>query len=330
MPYLPILVLLALGPAQAAPKGSPEPTAAPKEATADSKAETKPSTTPAPRVDTEAEKYLKAAADKLDKYDFVSAQIRQVVRVGEQQIESTGIYEKGPQFRARFELNVSLGDAVGKRISICDGKVGYRYQKILDSETLETFKMDELVGLLEQKEIPEQARNTLDVLLPMLHPGKMLRSYLDTATFDKMSGGEWGGRRVQVLEGNWTSPVVQQLVGAPVADLTQIGGDLPQYLRIYLDEESGWPIRVALFRRDKSAEYKPLFVLEFLKLSIGKPIPDENFQFVPPPNVVPQDVSNNLLLSLRTLKDKGVSEPGKESAPADGKIDGDEKKPASP
>src|SRR5690606_16130713 len=94
--------------------------------------------------DSELDKFLKETADKIDAIPYVSAEIIQTIRLADRQIRSTGVYKKGPDYQLRFELDVEMGDATGKRINVSDGKVAYKYEKVTDVESLQTYDLASL------------------------------------------------------------------------------------------------------------------------------------------------------------------------------------------
>jgi hypothetical protein len=177
------------------------------------------------------------------------------------------------------------------------------------------IKLDQVLPLIERKELPIQNKRRLLSQLPILDSGEMLRGYLASVTFDRKTEREMGKdqkRKVVVVEGHWRKRALDSLVGGqPTNDLASLGGNLPQYVRLYLDQETSWPLKIELFRRDKQAEWKPIFVLEFPNIAIGAKIPDADFAFTPPKNVQVQDVTAEWIGLLQNLKDK----PGAPPAP---------------
>ncbi|MFO0945026.1 MAG: hypothetical protein U1D30_03630 [Planctomycetota bacterium] len=261
-----------------------------------------------------AKKFIIACAEKIEKIDYVSAELHEAAYVTDRTVTSSGIYLRGPDHRTRLELDVNFGDASGKRIQVSDGKVGYQFRKVLDQVDVSSIQLSQVLPLIARKEIPEQARNTIQAQLPLLDPGEMLKGYLHDVTFTSMENKEIGEgdakRSVTVLEGHWTPQAVDMLAGRQTnGKLENLGGNMPQYLRLFLDDETGWPLRVEMFRKDKKAEFKPVFVLEFRKLKIGEKIPDEQFTFTPPEGVKVTDVTDQWVSNLQGLPDKATAIP---------------------
>lgn len=269
---------------------------------------------PAPdEPETDFDRLVKNAADRIDAIETVSARLRQSIKAGERRIDATGVYMKGPGYRGRFELDIDLADAIGKRIHLSDGKMGYRFEQILEAKDLKSFRMDEIMPLIERKEIPPEVRAQYLMQFPFLRPGDMLRGYLRSVTFTKKEEGTLGEgskRDVIVVEGQWRRKYLPLLAGghpgaAVPADVEGLPGRLPQYVRLHLDKKTGWPLRVELFRRDSDAEWVPIYVLEFLEVEFPKMIPAEEFRRKW--DMEAQDLTVEIVAQLKALKDKPES-----------------------
>jgi outer membrane lipoprotein-sorting protein len=307
-PIYPSFVLLLALPIVSVSQEPAAPSAPPAAAPAPEEPK-KPEKTP---EQLEAEKkavdFLNSCMAKLREIKFVSAEMTETIYVADRKIESSGTFLRGPENRGRLELHVNIGDAVGTRLQVSNGKVGYQYRKLLEQEDLRSVDLSQVVPLLETKEIPANVRRELISQLPLLEPGQMLQGYLDEVVFTGMETREFGEnpkRSVTVLEGHWNEKVVDSIAGKPTqGDLSALGGNIPQYVRLFLDDESGWPLRVELFRRNEKAEFKPVFVLEFTKLVVGEAIPEEQFTYAPPKGVEVVDITAQLVGSLQALPEK--------------------------
>lgn len=259
--------------------------------------------------ETDADRFIKASADKIDGIQWISADVHEVIRIADRFIESRGVFLRGPGNKVRFELDVDLGDAAGKRIVVSDGKIGYRYKKVLDGEDLFMVKLDQILPVLDKKDLTQADRRRVLADLPLVEPGEMLRGYLNTVTFTDMSDQPFGSdqRKAVLLNGHWRKRALDALVGRQNSDLEQVGAVLPQFIRLYVDKESGFPLKIELYRKDKSAEIRPVFSIEFTKVTLGKSIEDARFAFKIPEKLVPQDLTNEWLNLLKTVKDKGAA-----------------------
>jgi outer membrane lipoprotein-sorting protein len=249
--------------------------------------------------ESEADKFVRASADKLENLDHISAKMRQVIHFPDQDITATGIYKRGPNHRGRIELDVQTGEAAGKRIQVCDGKTAYIYEKLLDAEDVKKIDIRQVITMLERKEIVPDVRTFFMARLPLVRPADMLRGYLNVVTFTKMTPQEVGKRKVVVVEGQWKDEVLASLAGKANATPNDLPGLTPQRIRVVFDAESRWPLRIELFRRDEHALFKPIYSLEFPDLELGKKLPDQDFTWQVPTHLIPQDLTPLLLQELK-------------------------------
>ncbi|MBY0588074.1 hypothetical protein K2X85_12910 [bacterium] len=269
-------------------------------------------TPPAAPTESEADKAIRVAADQVDAIEFFAAKVRQTIRAGGKSVISNGIYRRGPEGRSYFELNVELGKSTGRRIHASDGKTGIIYEKLLDAETLQTFLVADVVPLMDSRVMTPEMKRDLMLRLPFAAPGDMLRGLLDSMQFkplEESNVGENPSRPALVYEGMWKDAIIPMVAqNGNARKVEDLAGSTPQFARVYIDKETLFPLRVELFRRDQKAEYKPIYLLEFLDINNQK-IADADFTFVPPEKVVPVDITTQLVASLSSLPAKGVAEP---------------------
>ncbi len=308
MTHIPTLLALSAILAQTASEATPPTSPEPPPAAASPNQS--PATESAP-TESEADKQIRAAADQIDAIEFFSAKLRQSIRAGGKTVLSTGVYRRGPDGRSYFQLDVELGKSTAKRIHASDGKTGIIYEKLLENESLQTFLVAEVMPLMESRIMTQEVKRDLLLRLPFAAPGDMLRGMLESMRFGPATEttlGEEPSRPTLLFEGEWKEamlPVVAQNGNARKID--DLGGSTPQYARVYLDKETQFPLRVELFRRDRKAEYKPIYTLEFIDVSNQK-IADTDFTFIPPDKVVPVDITTQLVASLSSLPAKPNAE----------------------
>lgn len=277
----------------AAPKK--EPTAVKSD-----KVEKKDDKSPAAKPpESDADKFVRESADKIEKLDHIAAQMRQTIHYPDQDIITTGTYKRGPSHRGRIELDVRSAEAVGKRIQVCDGKVAFIYEKLLDKEEVRKLDIRQILAAIERKDVPNDLRTAFTAQLPLVRPADMLRGYLNTVTFTEKKSQELGKRKAVVVEGHWKNEALQSLTGRPNATINDLPGLTPQRVRVFFDEDTRWPLRVELFRRDAQALYKPIYILEFPDLQIGKPVPEKDFLFEVPTHLVALDLTPTILAQIK-------------------------------
>lgn len=272
-----------------------------------------PATPPVPPVDPEtvesdADRFVKKSAESIDGIEYLDTRFRQVVRSSGHVNVAHGTYRRGSGYLSRFELDVPISEKeTAKRIQACDGTTTFVYQNVLGNESLETFAVSQVMPLIESREMTPELRKQIYLNLPFVEPGEMLRGYMKGVRFTSMSETTLGmenPRPVTLVEGVWRRTIVALLAqDTSVSDAKKLPGSIPQYMRLYLDKATSFPLRVELYRVDDEAEYKPIYVLEFTEVRTEKLKP-EDFTFVPPAKVPPVDVTSRLVAQLSQLPEK--------------------------
>ena len=250
---------------------------------------------------------VRASARKLERVGTLTASLRQVVRADDQEFHSTGVLQWAPGNRFRLEIEQPLDEAVARRLYVVNPEVGYRYEHVLQKETLERFAMDSIVPLLHAKVQERKTRREISAYLPFARPSEMLYGYLETTEFTEVESKTFGKskpRKVHVALGQWRKNVLSELVLSADSALDELPTHVPQFTRLYLDDETGWPIRIELFRREQGEEQLPTFVLEFTDLHIGGDLAEDVFHFTPPSHLEAEDVTTMLVEKLQQLPDK--------------------------
>lgn len=300
MTQIPILVLSLTYLAQAPVEQAPAEAAPAADVSA-------PLAEPKTSQPTEADKFLSQAADAIDRIEYLSARMLQTIHAGGRTIQATGLMKKGPGHRGRVDLSVDVAGAQGTRINASDGSTCYLYEKLFDQEACQTFDVRQVVPLLESRDMPPEFRQQRFMDLPFVSTADMLRGYQKTIQFESMSEGtvgETSPRAVVVVEGSWKSDWIPLVAQNPnVRSIDDLPAPVPQYLRVSIDKETNFPLSIELYRKDKQAEYKPIYRLDFLEVRTDK-LEDSEFAFTCPENLTPVDVTSQLVDELGRLPEK--------------------------
>lgn len=251
------------------------------------------------------------ASRRLASVNCASADIRQVVRIGSLTLFGDGKFLLGPDNQIRFELSMPLSNSVYKRTNVVNQQVGYRIEEIFGETTIEVFRTREVMPLLRRKDLPPQLRSEMYTYVPFGHPRDILSGYLDTMTFFERSQQQIGTnvtRTVTCYKAMWRSTSMSGLyIGPLVEKVEELPPNIPQYLRLYLDEETAWPLRVELYRVENGTEQPPMQLLEFSKLQINPELNPADFEFTPPVDAEPTDVTETLTGKMLPLSDRSAT-----------------------
>lgn len=288
---------------------------------------------------TEAEKTIDKAIERLKKVETVKSNVAMDVEMLGQSFRVVGTYMRASRNRFRLDLSVEgLGDAKGVMLQVCDGKVRWNYQRILEAQGCDRLDIDKFLEKLKVFEPAE--REMILSRMGFAGPEALLAGLRKAIHFDSQKSAILDGREVWVLRGAWTE-ANRAALNMPGQGPLPAVGPLPPYIpnlvTLYLGKSDGWPYQVELRGMTRSiletgpldkkaadstgADGKPKndvsasgpfsldtpskMLLKYSKVSFNpKDLKPENFLFTPPENVRPIDLTADALADLERLADE--------------------------
>ena len=263
----------------------------------------KPQAAAANKEDAAAQAVLKRARNKLIGYKSVRARIVENVVLGERRFKASGSYLQGTDLRLKLEFHVRVGTSKsateGSLLQVCDGDVLWTRFKVGDQVRITRRNVRKI--LKEAKAGNNLSRNLLVVELGLGGLPALLASIEKVNRFDKVETKQIDGKPFTVLSGRWIAKYRNQLA-AGSKDGKRLPAHVPDSLRIYFDRED-FPRRI-VFRKTQtdSSVSRPMVTLDFDKIVLNGKIDDAEFEFVPPKDVVPIDVTGLYLKQLAPAK----------------------------
>ena len=287
---------------------------------------------------TDAEKLLDQAIAKLEALEQYRTDIRQVVEMLGYRFTSSGQYAVGPDMRMLFELKVQLTDTTGTVLEVCDGRIRWRSQNILDTKELERLDVRRVRHIIEKPQFDRAVRDRLgkpgsfsgvlplspgvDIILKEGHAAELgvssgilplVRGLRETQTFDTYEEGTLAEGQddtpVYILHGHWREEALAQVpFRGQKASPTNLPAYMPGTITVWIGRETGWPHRVDMESSKKDSGTPTLVKLEFLTPQIGVELPDSLFTFDPPAGVEPFDQSDFIRKQLNTLIEQSEAE----------------------
>jgi outer membrane lipoprotein-sorting protein len=217
-------------------------------------------TTPAPEPETEAEKTIAAAIQKIRALTSVSAVLTETVEMLKVKFAINGRYLKAPGNRFRLELSVDdrlPGAEKSTMLQNSDGVWLWDYQKVLDSRDYRKMKIDRILEKLKSSEFDEAFRDQITVQLGFAGPEALLLNLKKVVKFDQKTAETLDGKPVWLVAGMWRSR--EGLLGPNQQPLPPTG-PLPPYVpdlvKVWIGQDDGWPYRVELLGRAPSVVYQ--------------------------------------------------------------------------
>jgi outer membrane lipoprotein-sorting protein len=298
-----------------------------------------PSTPPAPP--TEAELALDEAAKKVAAITSVSADLLQKVEMLKQKFEIDGHYLRAPGQRIYLRLQVKgLAGSSGEFLQVCDGSTLWDFQQVLESKYYRKVSLAPVLEKLKAPELDADAREKVVAQLGVAGPEVLLIGLRKAVHFEQKEDGTLDGRPVWILHGTWQDR--QGLLGPnqqPLPENAPLPSYIPSQATVYIGKDDGWPYKVRLAGRLPSVlqdtrrtgpDGRPIgarsliqsvepSVVEMIysNVTLNPPLKGNEFVYVPPANVRPDDITESLLNGLEQMIQQMIAQKKAESARAE-------------
>jgi outer membrane lipoprotein-sorting protein len=237
--------------------------------------------------------FMKNVHEALYARTSIKADVEQTVSIGAQQFRVDGQYlSSGQKLRLEYTIRPDHGVS-GSLLEVCDGKELWSMMKVGDVTRVTHRDVQQI------KAAVAGMRNAPDVVLTAeLGLGGMtalLASLERTMNYDAMKEESGDGTSRIIVQGRWKPDVVSRWPRGK-DDLLPVY--VPDLVRIWIDPDSMFPTRITYIKRvvekDKKV-YRPMVSLNFRNVEFDAPVGDEEFTFVTPDNVVPEDITRQFL-----------------------------------
>ncbi len=268
----------------------------------------------------QAAELLHAAKQRLFSLTSVQADLREFVVLGERRFEAVGRYVAGPFNplpQLRLEYQVRAGDTEGLLLEVCDGQI-LRSQRTIRRITPEEPATSSGGGSSAQApEVTVTRRDVRKILEAVQKHGPtpetilqaelgigglpaLLTSIERAMVFESVREEPLAGRRCYVLHGRWRPEFLAELQRQFALFRRDVDPYLPESVRIHLDAELMFPLRLTYWPRPAAdgRELPPTLTLEFTNIRLNEPVPPELFEFVSN-GADESDVTNDFIEAIR-------------------------------
>jgi hypothetical protein len=219
-------------------------------------------------------------------------------------------------WKMRMELAIKIGSANGSLLEVCDGELLWIRTDIdtgRKKDNPEGGKKDlrdtrinrcNVVKILNAaKKLPDKTyEKTIITSLGLGGLPALLAALEQTMEFTSVKDGTLRDKPMLVIEGTWSEPFAKRLRGSmqpgqPGAGL--LPPTAPDSVKIYIDRETGFPHRISYLKKIAGRDvHRQMLTLDFLDVEINQPISGSEFDYVPPKNVAPQEITKGFLDQL--------------------------------
>jgi outer membrane lipoprotein-sorting protein len=306
-----------------------------------------PQTAEAPDPNPDAVALVKAARERLSKWQSIRANVVQTVDIGGgdlgvRRFKASGRLLVGEFPKLRLEFELKVGNTVGNLLEVCDGQVLHVERRIeeaagkqppMERSSEETEARDSEKPAIEvtRRDVQRILRATNDAegVAVSMHAAdiglgglsSLLASLDRTMIFDSIREEEHAGQKFRVVQGIWNPTYLAELQAKLGGMAPQLAMFLPERVRIYFEAESLFPVRI-LYLKLASQErrtYRAMLSLEFHDVEFDVAIPADAFAYRPPGGQTEKDDTEEFIQLLKASMGQAPP-PVEASAPAAGQL----------
>lgn len=242
--------------------------------------------------------YLKSAQQKIGEHRSIRAEVVETIALTEPPFKMTGTYlAAGLKLRLNYQSKMPSG-AAGSLTEVCDGERLWTLTELPGSKRVTRRDIRQILAAVESSKMRPERAASVDLALGGLPA--LLSSLQRTMEFDTLREETVDDHNVVILQGKWNEEWQ--------AKLSVKGGvlppHLPEALRIYFAADTQFPERLIYLKLQENKRYKPLLDLQFRNVVLDGSVDDREFDFTPPENIEPEDVTRQYLDQLFPSEEK--------------------------
>ncbi|MCA9052296.1 MAG: hypothetical protein KDA75_00600 [Planctomycetaceae bacterium] len=268
---------------------------------------------------------LRMSRDSLFGHQSVRANLREFVALGERRFEAEGSYIAGPYkplAPLRLEYKVRVGNTVGTLLEVCDGQILHTQRTLerLDRQPAAAADQSAADVTVTRRDIrkilealSQHGATPETILQAELGIGglpALLTSIERAMVFRSVREEPVAGRRCHLLEGTWKPEFVEELRQHFEFLGRSVQAYLPELVRIHLDAETLFPMRISYWPSagEDGASKLPLLALEFTDVRLNEPVSPLLFDFVAS-GVDEADITEQFIEAIKGAAAARAAEP---------------------
>lgn len=286
-----------------------------------------PAPAPQPPADLPAaDEILNQARTRLEGLDSLECDLQQTAMIGGMKVLAAGRYTEASGNRVHLifrmypmttakadDLKAAALDAPpaelkpetnqGELQQISDGTVVYTSWKNGDTVRVTRRNLQDIQTAAASATGFESGSVAMDLGVGGL---RSLISRLQTSmVFAPVRRVSAGDRALLEVTGRWSDRVRRELFGLPENTFVDARPWVPEYCRIYVDQETLLLRRIQYLKHSPNPSDKlarPLLTLDLRNLKLNGPVNDELFRFTPPENTTVEDQTDAVINAIRNVK----------------------------
>jgi hypothetical protein len=250
----------------------------------------------------EAETLLDEAIVKIEALKQYRSDVRQVVEMLGYKFVAEGQYAVGPDFHMLFELKVQLSDTTGTLKEVCDGRVHWKHQQVLDTPQVVKIDLKKIREILDRPQFNKELRDQLVQRLGFSGVVPLMRGLRENQKFESFEEQTLGDVPVYVLDGHWREEAISQTAfRGQQLSLANLPPYIPNKTMIWIGREDGWPYRVRMESNKKVQGSATSLTIEFQDPQMSVELPESLFVFEPPSGLRVEDQTDSIYQQLNSF-----------------------------
>jgi outer membrane lipoprotein-sorting protein len=265
------------------------------------------------QVSPEAVALIEQARQQLQSYRSVKADLTETVLFGPQPFKAEGSYLQGSESEILFEFEVTLKGANGKPLKgslleVSNGQILWMSYQV--GQDLQVTRRDIHQIMEAAKEAPSIDSELLTSQLGLGGISGLLASLQRSIAFESISRETVDGNQYQMIAGGWTEEYLKKLKPPGATEDFALPDYIPDRVRVFFDEKTNFPRRI-LYLKTIEGKSRPMLALDFFNVQTNVPIANETFVFTPPPDVLPQDITQDVIAQIKAASATPATPPEK-------------------
>lgn len=242
----------------------------------------------------QAAAFFAKVQSRLREREIVRCLVEQTVAIGDQRFKASGRYlSSGSKLRLEYVVKPDQG-LEGSLVEVCDGKDLWSLMTFAKTKRV-THRDVQLIkeAAMSQRGLPD-ATITSELGLGGLNA--LFASLERTMVFDLVKHEEINGKGRSIVQGAWKPEVTSRWRRKSEDPLPPY---IPDQVRLYVDSATMFPERIVYLKRyidkEKKESLRSMVSLEFKSIEFDVLIDDQEFTFVTPEDVVPEDITRQYI-----------------------------------
>jgi hypothetical protein len=228
----------------------------------------------------------------------IRARIVERVSISGRKFRLEGSYLQGTDLRLRLELKVipetAEGRVEGALMEVCNGTILWTRYQVAHQTRITRRDVSQILNA--SKTNGQINLSTVELGLGGLPA--LLASLDRWMKFDAVTQEQVNGKKFTVLTGAWKDTCLKDLLVK--MSKQHLPEHVPDSVRIYLEPELLFPRRIAFMKRH-GAQNEALVELDLLDIVINGPLDEHQFDYTPPDDARPVDVTTEYLKQLQSV-----------------------------